>query len=96
MTSNPLQEAVIELYADIIYKNLKSLARSEDTSLKYLAMDIEKQKLTEEDMKKISLIMAKLLYKDIIKMKKNGELTKSMMDKIIKKHSAHALKEYLK
>ena len=53
MSTDPLQYEK-EYWADVIFKNLNGLTRSEDASLKFYAMELEKQNATEKGFREFS------------------------------------------
>jgi|SRR3989344_9578317 len=94
MRSDPLQEEK-QYYADIIYKNLNSLTRSEDTSLNYYGMELEKQNATEEGFKSFSTIAANIIIENIYQQKREGkDPTDVEIERIIKNSFDEAWKRY--
>ena len=84
-----------EFLADIIYKSLTGLTRSEEASLNYYGMKLEKQKATEEQFKKFSLIYAGHFIDSLPKKKdERQKLTDDQTNKLMKKALDKAWEEY--
>ena len=78
-----------------MYKNLTGITRSEEASLKYYAMQLEKQKATEEQFKKFSSIYADNFIDSLPKKKDDRQkLTEDQTKKLMKKALDKAWEEY--
>ncbi len=84
-----------EFLADIIYKNLTGLTRSEEASLNYYGMKLEKQKATEEQFKRFSSICADYFIDSLPKRKEDRQkLTDDQTNKLMKKALDKAWEAY--
>jgi|SRR3989338_6545234 len=94
MSTDPLQYEK-EYWADVIFKNLNGLTRSEDASLKFYAMELEKQNATEKGFREFSLIASHKFIESWDKRKREGKnLNDDEIEKLIKQSLKNAWEEY--
>lgn len=94
MTSPSLDEK-IEFIADVLFKNLTGLTRSEDTSLNFYGMALEKQNATENDFKQFAFICAKIFITGWKKSKAKGKvLTDEESEVLMQKSLESGWKEF--
>ncbi|MBI2129462.1 hypothetical protein HYX19_03300 [Candidatus Woesearchaeota archaeon] len=94
MSVDPLQYEK-EFWADVIFKNLNGLTRSEDASLKFYAMELEKQNATEQGFREFSWIASNIFIELWAKRKREGKnLNEKEIEKLIKQSLSNTWKEY--
>lgn len=90
MKKDPLQ-AEKEFMADVVFKHLTGLTRAEDASLGFYALELEKQKTTEEGFKEFAEIFADMFVE---KFKKKEDMTEKEKDKLTIDCLKNAWKKY--
>lgn len=81
-----------KFFADITYKNLTGLTRSENPGLAFYAMELNKQKATEEGFKRFSWTFAEIFIEAYTNKKQT--MSDRGVEKLIKKSLAQAWKKY--
>jgi len=94
MSKDPLFEEK-QYFADVIFKNLNSLTRSEDASLNFYGMELENQNATEEGFKRYSWLVAESFIGEWNKCKKKGKKLDNLeVEKLTKQSLKKAWEKY--
>ena len=82
-------------FADVTFKNLTGLTRSEDASLKFYDMELAKQNATESGFKEFSSIYSNMFIEAWAKKKKeNDNFSDQETEKLIRSSLKKAWKMY--